>query len=474
MKQIKIFEEFVNEGQFSWMTHDSNTQIGSERQNTINVTMFDDKGNKWSEDKYEGYGEFDGKDYYELLAQMNGVEDADRQDGIDIAFGKKKVKGKVLFPALIEDPRRFNFKKHDFTKEADNDPNKSWYQEEEYDDDEYDESVVTEGAKFKNTKDFEAFLEEIDGMGEAQIKSIMGKKYIDTPGGYREEADDYDNDIIEYMISNMGRKEFEKLQDWWILNVAESKVTESHFKVGDKVKMSHGGEGVIKSLDKEEGADDEKYYNVELPSGEMHKHSPNELERIESIQERHIMVKRKYTENHPAVKVGKTAKIRNTVIEAVKDGKLTREEFDTILREMTVDSTRWIRRNASYFNVNEDGITLSKVGKKILNELSKSAVVNEKATPYKLANVKAEEIFGEFGVATLDYDQLSRIIDIKMADKLSKKYGEDSFMALTELDMEELLNKNPNLVIENKKQNNNMKNTFIFENFSDFVSSLNE
>ena len=126
------------------------------------------------------------------------------------------------------------------------------------------------------------------------------------------------------------------------------------------------------------------------------------------------------------------------------------------------------------FNVNEDGITLSKVGKKILNELSKSAVVNEKATPYKLANVKAEEIFGEFGVATLDYDQLSRIIDIKMADKLSKKYGEDSFMALTELDMEELLNKNPNLVIENKKQNNNMKNTFIFENFSDFVSSLNE
>lgn len=141
-KNGKVLESVVNEGQFSWMTHDSNTQIGSEKQNTIRVTMFDDKGNKWEEKKYDGYGEFGGMDYYELLAQMNGIENADRGDGIAIAFDKKKVKGKVLFPALIEDPKRFNFKKHDFTKEAESDPNQSWYQEEE----EYDESVITEGA----------------------------------------------------------------------------------------------------------------------------------------------------------------------------------------------------------------------------------------------------------------------------------------------------------------------------------------
>lgn len=145
-------ESLVTEGQFSWMTQDTGNQIGSEKQNTITVTMFDDKGNKWEEKKYDGYGEFGGKDYYELLAQMNGIENPTRQDGIDIAFDKKKVKGKVLFPALVEDPKRFNFKKHDFTQEAEHDPNQSWYQEEEYDDDyeEYDESVVTEaifGAK---------------------------------------------------------------------------------------------------------------------------------------------------------------------------------------------------------------------------------------------------------------------------------------------------------------------------------------
>jgi hypothetical protein len=59
-------------------------------------------------------------------------------------------------------------------------------------------------------------------------------------------------------------------------------VNESHFKVGDKVEMSHGGVGVIKSLDKEHGEDDEKYYNVELPNGDVMKHAPNELTLINS------------------------------------------------------------------------------------------------------------------------------------------------------------------------------------------------
>jgi hypothetical protein len=59
-------------------------------------------------------------------------------------------------------------------------------------------------------------------------------------------------------------------------------VDESHFKVGDKVKMSHGGVGIVKSLDKEDGADDEKYYNIELPNGDVMKHAPNELKLVES------------------------------------------------------------------------------------------------------------------------------------------------------------------------------------------------
>ena len=95
------------------------------------------------------------------------------------------------------------------------------------------ESVVNEAEKFKSTQDFEEFCEEIDGMPEVRIKRIMGKDYIDTPGGYRDEAEDYDNDIIEYMISNMGRSNFEELKTWWENNVAESTVTESGFHRSD-------------------------------------------------------------------------------------------------------------------------------------------------------------------------------------------------------------------------------------------------
>jgi hypothetical protein len=84
------------------------------------------------------------------------------------------------------------------------------------------EAEVNEAEKFKSTKDFLDFCEEIDGMPEQRIKRIMGKDYIDTPGGFRDEADDYDNDIEDYMISNMGKSDFNKLKTWWENNVQES------------------------------------------------------------------------------------------------------------------------------------------------------------------------------------------------------------------------------------------------------------
>jgi hypothetical protein len=64
--------------------------------------------------------------------------------------------------------------------------------------------------------------------------------------------------------------------------VVEGAIKESHFKLGDKVKMSHGGTGVIVKLDKEDGADDEKYYTVKTDDGEEMKHAPNELELSEN------------------------------------------------------------------------------------------------------------------------------------------------------------------------------------------------
>lgn len=171
----------LNEGQFSWMAQDTGDQIGSEKQNTIDVYMYDNQGNQWYENRYEGYGEFGGMDYYELLAVMNGYSEEDvktmkgsfkelRQLGIDLAFGKIKTKDKgrkVLFPALVTDPK-FNWKRHDFTQEAESDPNQSWYQEPEYDDYE-DEDDYYESEKPELTWDS---LKESLGLNERSINKI--------------------------------------------------------------------------------------------------------------------------------------------------------------------------------------------------------------------------------------------------------------------------------------------------------------
>ncbi len=132
-KNKATFFGSLTEGQFSWMTQDTGQQIGSQEGNTIPVYMFDDKGKYWFEPSYDGYGVFGGMDYYELLDQMNGGI-GDRSEGIRKAFDPT-AKGKLLFPALIVGASNFNYKTHDFTQEAEHDPNQSWLApEEDYDD----------------------------------------------------------------------------------------------------------------------------------------------------------------------------------------------------------------------------------------------------------------------------------------------------------------------------------------------------
>ncbi len=109
-------------GFFSWKTMDTDKSISNESsvRGTFRVQMIDDKGNVWTEDNYEGYGVFGGKDYYELLAEMNGVKVDDdvydcmspeqytdymRSEGISIAF-KENGSGDhtfgIKYPNLVE------------------------------------------------------------------------------------------------------------------------------------------------------------------------------------------------------------------------------------------------------------------------------------------------------------------------------------------------------------------------------------
>jgi hypothetical protein len=73
-------------GFFSWKTQDTDKSIANSysQRPTFKVHMHDNKGNVWAEDEYEGYGEFGGKDFYELLAEMNGL--TTREEGIDLKY----------------------------------------------------------------------------------------------------------------------------------------------------------------------------------------------------------------------------------------------------------------------------------------------------------------------------------------------------------------------------------------------------
>jgi hypothetical protein len=132
------------------MTQDTDEQIGSEEENTIEVYMVDNMGNEYFEPEYDGYGNFGGEDYYDVLATMNGFTQEDvgikdnkgyetkelRSIGIQLAYGGIEPKeGEVLFPALVTNPAMVG-SGWDFTQRPEDDPNQSW-DVSEYD--EYDE-----------------------------------------------------------------------------------------------------------------------------------------------------------------------------------------------------------------------------------------------------------------------------------------------------------------------------------------------
>lgn len=86
-------------GFFSWKTQDTKRSISNRysSRETFTVYMINPlTGESYRENEYEGYGEFGGKDFYELLAELNGKKD--RNEGIDIAFSGEEY----ISPVLVE------------------------------------------------------------------------------------------------------------------------------------------------------------------------------------------------------------------------------------------------------------------------------------------------------------------------------------------------------------------------------------
>jgi hypothetical protein len=134
-------------GFFSWKTQDTDKSIPSHYSNrkTFRVQMLDNKGNVWTEDNYEGYGVFGGKDFYELLAEMNGVEiekdienyeDKLRGAGISLAFSKGNHSGVgtegVYYPNLVEQADGWVYE----MAGPDNCPDQGYFYDDETDEDE--------------------------------------------------------------------------------------------------------------------------------------------------------------------------------------------------------------------------------------------------------------------------------------------------------------------------------------------------
>ena len=88
-------------GFFSWKTQDTDESIANKYSNrpTFRVIMVDDKGNKYVENDYEGYGVFGGKDFHELLDEMNGGK-GDRMAGIALVFNEEGKR--FISPSLSE------------------------------------------------------------------------------------------------------------------------------------------------------------------------------------------------------------------------------------------------------------------------------------------------------------------------------------------------------------------------------------
>ena len=94
-------------GFFSWNTCDTGESIANNcsGRETFEVHMITPDGRVFTEKDYDGYGIFGGKDFYDLLGELNGVQ-GDRCDAIDLCF-KGNPNGDdspgVIYPKLVKD-----------------------------------------------------------------------------------------------------------------------------------------------------------------------------------------------------------------------------------------------------------------------------------------------------------------------------------------------------------------------------------
>ena len=138
------------------------------------------------------------------------------------------------------------------------------------------------------------------------------------------------------------------------------------------------------------------------------------------LNEKKIVVKRRYTEAYPAKNVSTNARIRSVILDAISDGHITEEEMSKILTELQANK-RWLGRNKTLFNISEDqaGIktfSLSPYGQRVRNRTTPTVLNEALNVPHKEKGKKPVNMFvGRFQPFTLGH--------VKVFEKMYKENG---------------------------------------------------
>ena len=149
----------------------------------------------------------------------------------------------------------------------------------------------------------------------------------------------------------------------------------------------------------------------------------------EFLNEKNITIKRRYTDTHPAKTVGHNARVRNKIIEALKDSKLTLDEFNEIIKSHSTSPKRWSRNNKRFFKIEEDGVSLSGYGKKVLKTIQPVNEAIGTKKPMGLTKDETLEVAKKVAEAIGKVDKVKCTVNMKTLeeDSFDLDYDGDEF-----------------------------------------------
>jgi hypothetical protein len=107
------------------------------------------------------------------------------------------------------------------------------------------------------------------------------------------------------------------------------------------------------------------------------------------VNEGKVIYKRGYTDKYPARSTNEKAAIRNKILDAIQDGVITEEEFNSIIAG-TGAHDRWSSRNQHYFSITKEGVRLSDYGRRVWERVKDGGMISE-GNAFLLALKEARE-----------------------------------------------------------------------------------